>query len=100
VGVVFALLGLVLLRLPTGGCRRRVAGRVVALAVGAVALTCPRVRARARSTTCIGGSRTRSRPGLDVLGAVGGWVLLGALVACALSLPVRYRRPTRSSASS
>ena len=38
-------------------------------------------------------------PGLDGLGRASGWVLLGAIVLCALSLPVRYRRADASPAS-
>ncbi|HEX3261734.1 MAG TPA: ATP-binding protein [Pseudonocardia sp.] len=92
--VVFALLGLVLLRLPDGRLPSpRWRGVLVALAVGAVALTVSAAFAPGPLDDVYGGRPNPvAVPGLDVLGAVGGWVLLGALVACALSLPVRYRR--------
>ena len=91
---VFALLGLVLLLLPDGRLPSpRWRGVVAALGVGAVALTVS-VAFAPGPLDDVYADRPNpvAVPGLDVLGVVGGWVLLGALVACALSLPVRYRR--------
>ena len=91
---VFALLGLVLLLLPDGRLPSpRWRGAVAALGVGAVALTVS-VAFAPGPLDDVYADRPNpvAVPGLDVLGVVGGWVLLGALVACALSLPVRYRR--------
>jgi len=91
---VFALLGLVLLLLPDGRLPSpRWRGVVAALGVGAVALTVS-VAFAPGPLDDVYADRPNpvAVPGLDVLGLVGGWVLLGALVACALSLPVRYRR--------
>jgi len=91
---VFALLGLVLLLLPDGRLPSpRWRGVVAALGVGAVALTVS-VAFAPGPLDDVYADRPNpvALPGLDVLGLVGGWVLLGALVVCALSLPVRYRR--------
>ena len=91
---VFALLGLVLLLLPDGRLPSpRWRGVVAALGVGAVALTVS-VAFAPGPLDDVYADRPNpvAVPGLDVLGLVGGWVLLGALVVCALSLPVRYRR--------
>jgi signal transduction histidine kinase len=91
---VFALLGLVLLLLPDGRLPSpRWRGVVAALALGAVALTVSVALAPGPLDDVYAGlPNPVAVPGLDVLGVVGGWVLLGALVLCALSLPVRYRR--------
>src|SRR5690348_14577 len=91
---VFALLGLVLLRLPDGRLPSpRWRAVLVALAVGALALTVSVAFAPGPLDDVYGGRPNPvAIPGLDVLGVVGGWVLNGALVLCALSLPVRYRR--------
>lgn len=91
---VFAFLGLVLLVLPDGRLPsprwRVVAG---ALAVGAVALTVAVAFAPGPIDDVYPDvANPLAVPGLDGLGQVAGWMLLGALVLCALSLPVRYRR--------
>jgi signal transduction histidine kinase len=91
---VFALLAVVLLVLPDGRLpspRWRVV--VVALAFGAVAVTVSVALAPGPIDDLYPDiANPLAVPGLDGLGRAAGWVLLGALVLCALSLPVRYRR--------